>query len=74
MPISVIAVDTLSSEWELKYHPGAEFNTYNHPPSQSPAAHHSHRRLPFEAQNTAQNLLSAGKSRIVLSVIIKMLN
>ena len=48
----VVAVETLSSEWELKYRPGTEFNTYNHPPSPSPATYPSHRRLPVKAQNT----------------------
>ena len=65
----VIAVETLSSEWELKYRPGAEFNTHNHPPSQSPAAHPSHRRLLVEAQNTTRSLFSAGKSRGIIRVI-----
>ena len=65
----VVAVETLSSEWELKYRPGTEFNTHNHPPSQSPAAHPSHRRLPVEAQNTHRNLFSAGKSRCLIRVL-----
>ena len=66
----VVAVETLSSEWEVKYRPETRFSVHNHPPSQSPAAHPSHRRLPVEAQNTAYNLFSAGKS----SVIIRALN
>ena len=57
----VVAVETPSSKWELKYRPGTEFNTHNHPPSQGPAAHPSHRKLPIEAQNTARNLFLAGK-------------
>lgn len=57
----VIAAETLSSDWEVRYRPEARFNTHNHPPSQSPAAHPSHRRLPVTAQNTARNLFSAGK-------------
>ena len=65
----VIAVETLSSEWELKYRPGAEFNTHNHSPSPSPAAHPSHCRLPAEAQNTTRNLFLAGKSRVIIRVI-----
>ena len=66
---SVLALETLSSNWEVRYRPEARFNTHNHPPSQSPAAHPSHRRLPVEAQNTAQNLFSAGKSRAIIRVI-----
>ena len=65
----VLAIETLSSNWEVRYRPEARFNTHNHPPSQSPAAHPSHRRLPVEAQNTARNLFSAGKSRGIIRVI-----
>ncbi|KIM94762.1 hypothetical protein OIDMADRAFT_21373, partial [Oidiodendron maius Zn] len=44
----------------VKYRPETRFSVHNHPPSQSPAAHPSHRRLPVEAQNAARNLFSAG--------------
>ena len=64
----VVAVETLSSEWEVKYRPEPRFSVYNHPPSQSPAAHPSHRRLPVEAQNTHRNLFSAGKSKGLIKV------
>lgn len=60
-PFSIIALETPSLGWEVRYRPGAEFNTHNHPPSQSPAAHPSHRQLSIQAQNTAQRLSSAGK-------------
>jgi hypothetical protein len=59
----VVAVETPSLGWEVRYHPEAGFNTHNHPPIQSPAAHPSHRRLPVTAQNTAQSLLLAGNSQ-----------
>ena len=65
----VVAAETLSSEWEVKYRPEARFHIYNHPPSQSPVAHPSHRRLPVEAQNTVQNLFLAGKSRVLIRVL-----
>jgi hypothetical protein len=43
---SILAVKSPSStDWEVKYRPEARFNTHNHPPSQSPAAHPSHRHL-----------------------------
>ena len=45
----VLAIETLSSNWEVRYRPEARFNTHNHPPSQSPAAHPSHYRLLVEA-------------------------
>ena len=64
----VVAVETLSSEWEVKYRPEPRFSVHNHPPSQSPAAHPSHRRLPVEAQNTHRNLFSAGKSKGLIKV------
>jgi hypothetical protein len=57
---SIIAAETPTLEWEVRYRSEARFNTHNHPPSQSPVAHPSHRRLPIEAQNTAQRLFSAG--------------
>jgi hypothetical protein len=58
----VLAIETLSLGWEVRYRPEAKFNTHNHPPSQSPAAHPSHRRLLVATQNTAQSLFSAGKN------------
>jgi hypothetical protein len=61
-PFQVVAVESPGLGWELRYRPEARFNTHNHPPSQSPAAHPSHRRLPITAQNTAQNLFSAGNN------------
>ena len=58
---SILAVELSNSlGWEVRYRPEAKYNTYNHPPSQSPAAHPSHRQLSIEAQNTAQNLFLAG--------------
>jgi hypothetical protein len=56
---SILAVEG-SIGWEVKYRLEPKFNTHNHTPSQSPAAHHPHRRLPIEPQNTAQQLYSAG--------------
>ena len=58
----VVAVETPSLGWEVRYRPEARFNTHNLPPSQSPAAHPSHRRVPITTQNTAQSLFSAGKN------------
>ena len=57
---SIVAFETLSLSWEVRYRAEAKFNTHNHPPSQGPAAHPSHRRLPITVQNTAQRLFSAG--------------
>ena len=59
---SILALETPSLGWEVRYRPESKFNTHNHPPSQGPAAHPSHRRLPIVAQNTAQNLFSAGNN------------
>ena len=70
----VVAAETLSSEWEVKYRPKARFHIHNHPPSQSSAAYPSHRRLPVKAQNTAQNLFLAGKSRVIIRVITRVIN
>jgi hypothetical protein len=47
----VLALETLSLDWEVRYRTEARFNTHNHPPSQSPAAHPSHRKLPVVAQS-----------------------
>jgi hypothetical protein len=57
---SILALETPSLGWEVRYRPESKFNTHNHPPSQGPAAHPSHRRLPITVQNTAQRLFSAG--------------
>jgi hypothetical protein len=59
---SIIAAETPTLNWEVRYRSEARFNTHNHPPSQSPAAHPSHRRLPIIAQNSAQSLFSAGNN------------
>jgi hypothetical protein len=48
---SILAVNTSSLGWEVRYRE-ARFNTHNHPPSQSPAAHPSHRHLSTQAQAT----------------------
>jgi hypothetical protein len=57
---SILALETPSLGWEIRYRTGAKFNTHNHPPSQGPAAHPSLRRLPITVQNAAQRLFSAG--------------
>jgi hypothetical protein len=36
---SILALETLSLGWEIRYQPEHGFNIHNHPPSQSPAAH-----------------------------------
>jgi hypothetical protein len=61
-PFSILAIELSNSlGWEVRYRLGAQFNTHNHPPSQSPAAHPSHRHLSIQAQAMSQNLFSAGK-------------
>ena len=58
---SVVGVESpLGLGWEVRFRPGAQFNTHNHLPSKSPAVHVSHRHLSIEAQNTAKQLYSAG--------------
>jgi MULE transposase domain len=57
---SIIGAQTPNSSWEVRHRPGAQFNTHNHLPSESPAAHSSHRHLSIEAQNTAKQLHLAG--------------
>jgi hypothetical protein len=60
---SILAVELSNSlGWEVKYRPEARYNTHNHPPSQSSAAHPSHRHLSMQALTTSQNLFLAGKS------------
>jgi hypothetical protein len=63
---SILAVELSNSlGWELRYRPEARYNTHNHPPSQSPAAHPSHRHLSTQTQSIAQNLFSAGKYIVI---------
>jgi hypothetical protein len=65
-PFSILAVELPTSlDWELRYRPGTIYNTHNHPPSQSPAAHPSHRHLSIQALATFQNLFLAGRSLII---------
>ena len=59
-PLAVVALQTPLREWELKYRLEAQYNTYNHLPSQSPSAHPSYRRLSIQARNTAQSFFLAG--------------
>jgi hypothetical protein len=56
---SVLGVES-SLGWEVKYRLGTQFNTHNHPPSQSPVAHPSHRHLSVQALATSQNLFLSG--------------
>jgi hypothetical protein len=67
-PFSILAVETPALGWEVRYRE-ARFNTYNHPPSQSPAAHPSHRRLSIQTKATTQNLFEAGKSLLLYYII-----
>ena len=57
---SILGIELPGLGWEVKYRPEPRFNTHNHPPSQSPAAHPLYCKLPVIAQNTTQNLFSAG--------------
>jgi hypothetical protein len=70
---SILALETPNLGWEVRYRFGNRFNTHNHPPSQSPAAHPSHRRLPVIAQNMAQNLFLAGKTNLLIKDITKQI-
>jgi hypothetical protein len=66
---SVIGLETPSLGWEVRYRPDTKFNTHNHLPTRSPAAHPSHRRLPINAQNVAQNLFLAGNNYLLIYYI-----
>jgi hypothetical protein len=58
---SILAIELSNSlGWEVKYRPGDKYNTHNHPPSQSSAAHPSHRHLSIQALATSQDLFLAG--------------
>jgi hypothetical protein len=58
---SIVGIESpLDLGWEVRYRPGAEFNTHNHTPSKSPTAHITYRRLSIAAQNTAKQLCLAG--------------
>jgi hypothetical protein len=59
---SIVGIELSNSlGWEVRYRPEGRYNTHNHPPSQSPAAHPSHRHLSIQAQATIQSLFSSGK-------------
>ena len=58
---SILAIELPNSlGWEVKYRPETKYNTHNHPPSQSPAAHPSHRHLLTQALPTSETLFLAG--------------
>ena len=59
-PFSILGIESPGLGWEVRYRSGAQFNTHNHLPSKSPAAHPSHRHLSIKAQNTAKQLHLAG--------------
>ena len=58
---SILAVELSNSlGWEVRYRSEARYNTHNHLPSQSLAAHPSHRQLSIQALATSKNLFLAG--------------
>ena len=58
---SILAIELSNSlGWEIRYRPETKYNTHNHPPSQSPAAHSSHRHLSVQALATSKSLFLAG--------------
>jgi hypothetical protein len=56
---SVVGIET-SLGWEVRYRPESKFKFHNHLPSQSPAAHPSHRQLLDQVRDTARQLYLAG--------------
>jgi hypothetical protein len=60
-PFSILGVEAPNSPgWEIiRYRAEAKYNTHNHPPSSSPAAHPSYRHLSVDIRNTAQDLFEA---------------
>lgn len=53
---SVNAWELLDGRWELRHKPEAKYSCHNHPPSQSPSSHPSHRRIPTETRLQLENL------------------
>jgi hypothetical protein len=59
---SVIAIQRIDMQWELRCRPGAEYSTHNHPPSQSISSHPAHRKLLQGEINQVKSLYNVGKS------------
>ena len=57
---SIVSIEIPGLGWEVRYRPEAKYNSHNHPPSQSPAVYPSYQYLSVTAQNTVQQLHSAG--------------
>ncbi|KAL0930717.1 uncharacterized protein CTRU02_214792 [Colletotrichum truncatum] len=58
---SVLAKESLDkSIWSLRHRPDKRFSSHNHPPSQHPSAHPTHRKLSEEDQAKVAGLSNAG--------------
>jgi hypothetical protein len=57
---SIVAIQCVSTEWELRYRPGIQYSIHNHPPSQSASSHPTHRKLAQAEINQAKALHNAG--------------
>jgi hypothetical protein len=74
---SIIALETSDLGWEVKFRPEASFNTHNHPPNQSPAAHPSdvfplHELTPiFENRKVTDSPFSAEKFTRMQAVLVE---
>lgn len=64
---SLVAIEHTDSQWELRYRPGTQYNTHNHPPSQAASSHPAHRKLAQQELNQAKSLYTAGKYKLVYS-------
>ena len=42
---SIVAIQHIDTQWEVRYRPGTEHSIHNHPPSQSISSHPAHRKL-----------------------------
>jgi hypothetical protein len=57
---SVVALECINTQWELRHRPGTEYSIHNHPPSQSISSHPAHRKLVQAEINQARSLHNAG--------------
>jgi hypothetical protein len=57
---SIIAIEHIDTQWEVRYRPGIEYSIHNHPPSQSISSYPAYRKLAQGEINQARSLHNTG--------------
>jgi hypothetical protein len=57
---SIMALERINTQWEVRRRPGTEPSTHNHPPSQSISSHPAYRKLAQAEINQVKSLHNTG--------------